>query len=99
MGGRSLVMSAWALVALGAGGACWMLVGPSEKRHQDIAKHLPELNRAQWEDSRSRNAVAMEAIRRSAETQRNVALVKEWKKVFQSDPLPGEPEKGANDRK
>ncbi|XP_059810852.1 ubiquinol-cytochrome-c reductase complex assembly factor 3-like [Hypanus sabinus] len=99
MSGRSLVMSAWALAALGAGGVCWLLVGPSEQRQRDIAQHLPEMNRAHGEDSRHRNAMVMEAIKKSAETQRNVALDTEWKKVFHSDPLPREPERGANDRK
>ncbi|XP_051900974.1 ubiquinol-cytochrome-c reductase complex assembly factor 3 [Pristis pectinata] len=86
MSGRSLVLGGGALLALGAGWASWMAMGPSEQRKNDIAKHLPESKQAQWEESRHRNALVMEAIKKSAETQKNVASGTDWKKALRSDP-------------
>ncbi|XP_069750346.1 ubiquinol-cytochrome-c reductase complex assembly factor 3 isoform X2 [Narcine bancroftii] len=47
--------------------------------------HLPESNTAQWEERRRQNALVMEAIKRAAESNKNVASQKDWNQGSQSD--------------
>ncbi|XP_069750345.1 ubiquinol-cytochrome-c reductase complex assembly factor 3 isoform X1 [Narcine bancroftii] len=85
MSSRGLATSVGALLAVGAGWVSWLMVGPSERRTVDLSKHLPESNTAQWEERRRQNALVMEAIKRAAESNKNVASQKDWNQGSQSD--------------
>ncbi|XP_067883900.1 ubiquinol-cytochrome-c reductase complex assembly factor 3 isoform X2 [Heterodontus francisci] len=85
MRSRVLVSGGWVLMTAGAAYLCWALAGPSEQRRREIVRQLPESNQAQLQASKRRNALVMQIIKESAETEENVARRQDWNKPTRSD--------------
>ncbi|XP_041038031.1 ubiquinol-cytochrome-c reductase complex assembly factor 3 isoform X2 [Carcharodon carcharias] len=85
MSGRALVSGVWMLLSAGAAGLCWAVAGPSEERQRELSR-LPESNQAQLEASRKRNTLLMQIIKESAESEKNIALERDWNKLSNSGP-------------
>ncbi|XP_078393232.1 ubiquinol-cytochrome-c reductase complex assembly factor 3 [Cetorhinus maximus] len=86
MSSRGLASGIWMFLAASAAALCWAVAGPSEERKKELVRQLPESNQAQLEASRKRNTLLMQIIKESAESEKNVALERDWNKLSRSDP-------------